>query len=140
MDVSRRIRMRRSIEVLLPVYSIAVVFFYFRPDYLPWTSASFTESVAPWAVWAGMALMSGLLAVSGMMLAFFLLYSPLYLATRSLMLGHHRWVDRREMRFYTACFILLCFLAGLAIWHPVMAGTIFVLMAGSAHILWRALA
>lgn len=140
MDVSSRMRMRRSIEVLLPVYSIAVVFFYFRPDYLPWTPASFTESVAPWAVWAGMALMSGLLAVSGMMLAFFLLYSPLYLATRSLMLGHRKWVDRREMRFYIACFILLCFLAGLTIWHPVMAGTIFVLMAGSAHILWRALA
>ena len=31
------------------------------------------EKSAPWAVWAGMALMSGLLAVSGMMLAFFLL-------------------------------------------------------------------
>ena len=139
MDVSGRMRVRRWVEVMLPVYSLAVVFFYFRPEYLPWTPASFTESVAPWAVWAGMALMSGLLAVSGMMLAFFLLYSPLYLATRSLMLGR-RWVDRREMRFYTACFILLCFLAGLAFLHPVMAGTIFVLMAGSAHILWRALA
>ena len=140
MYVGHRTRMRRSIEVLLPIYSAAVVFFYFRPELLPWTSASFGESVTPWVVWAGMALMSGMLAVSGMMLAFFLLYSPLYLAARGLMLGHRRWVDRRELRFYTACFILLCFLAGLAFLHPVVAGTIFVLMAGSAHIMWRALA
>jgi hypothetical protein len=132
-------RMRRSVEVLLPIYSMAVVFFYFRPEILPWSPPSFTESLTPWAVWAGMALMSGLLAVSGMVLAFFLLYSPLYLAMRGLTLGHRRWVDRRELRFYTGCFILLCFLAGLAVWHPVVAGTIFVLMAGSAHLLWRAL-
>jgi hypothetical protein len=140
MDLVLRSRMRRSIEVLLPAYSLAVVFFYFRPDYLPWTPASFADSMTPWAVWAGMALMSGLLAVSGMVLAFFLLYSPLYLATRSLTMAHRSWVDRRELRFYTACFILLLFLGGLAVWHPVMAGTIFVLMAGSAHLLWRALA
>ena len=84
--------------------------------------------------------MSGVLALSGLAVAFFLLYSPLYLATRSgALIGKGGWVDRRELRFYVGCFILLCCLAGLAVWNPVLAASIFVLMAGCAHLVWRAL-
>lgn len=135
-------RYRRWLEVVLPMYSMALVFVYFRPQYLPLPAdASVSESIMPLALWGLVGAMSGVLALSGLTVAFFLLYSPMYLLARSWMLvGKGRWVDRRELRFYTACFILLCFLGGLAVWNPVVAASIFVLLAGSAHLLWRALA
>jgi len=128
------------LEVALPAYSVAVLLMYFRPEYLPRAGGeSFREWLMPWAVWGVVGAMSGVLALSGLVVAFFLLYSPLYLAARSLtLIGKGGWVDRRELRFYTACFILLCFLAGLAFWNPVIAASIFVLMAGCAHLVWRA--
>ena len=83
--------------------------------------------------------MSGVLALSGLFVAFFLLYSPVYLAARGMVLvGKGGWVDRRELRFYSACFIMLCSLLVIAILSPVAAGAVFVLIAGSAHLLWRA--
>ena len=48
------------------------------------------------------------------------------------------WVDRQELRFYGACFIMLCSLVVIAILSPVAAAAVFVLIAGSAHLLWRA--
>ena len=71
--------------------------------------------------------------------AFFLLYSPVYLAARGMVLvGKGGWVDRQELRFYGACFIMLCSLVVIAILSPVAAAAVFVLIAGSAHLLWRA--
>lgn len=142
MRLAMRAQYRRWIEVVLPLYSLAVLLIYFRPHYLPVPGdGAVSESVMPWAVWGVMGAMSGVLALSGLTVAFFLLYSPLYLLARSWMLvGKGGWVDRRELRFYTACFILLCFLAGLAIVHPVAAASTFVLLAGSGHLLWRVLA
>lgn len=141
MHLRLRARYRRWIEVALPIYAFAVVFVYFRPQYWPsGVEESLRESVMAWALWGFVGAMSGVLALSGLMVAFFLLYSPVYLLARSLFLvGKRRWVDRRELRFYSACFILLCFLLGVAVWNPVAAASTFVLMAGSAHLLWRAL-
>lgn len=141
MELAITARYRRWIEVALPVYSVAVLFVYFRPEYMPRTDGdSVGEWLMPWAIWSVAGAMSGVLALSGLAVAFFLLYSPLYLATRSLaLIGKGGWVDRRELRFYVGCFILLCFLAGLAVWNPVLAASIFVLMAGCAHLVWRAL-
>lgn len=134
-------RYQRWIEVALPAYSVAVVFMYFRPEYLPGAAgATVGPWVTPWALWGVVGAMSGVLALSGLVVAFFLLYSPVYLASRSLALvGRGGWVDRRELRFYTACFVLLCFLGGLAVWSPVVAACAFVLVAGCAHLVWRAL-
>ena len=142
MRLAMRAPYRRLFEVMLPIYSMAVVLFYFRPQYLPFgINGNGSESLMPWALWGLVGAISGVLALSGLTVAFFLLYSPLYLLARSwMMVGKGGWVDRRELRFYTACFILLCFLAGLAVLSPVVAASTFVLMAGSAHLLWRALA
>jgi hypothetical protein len=135
-------RYHRWLEVVLPMYSMAVVLVYLCPQYLPMrTDMSTRESFMPLAVWGVVGAMGGVLTLSGLIVAFFLLYSPVYLMGRSWMLfDKGGWVDHREFRFYAACFILLCFLGGLAILHPVAAASTFVLLAGSAHLLWRALA
>jgi hypothetical protein len=141
MHLAFRSRYRRWLEVALPAYSMAALLMYFRPEYLPRPEGeTLGEWVMPWALWGVMGAMSGVLALSGLVVAFFLLYSPVYLAARAVSLvGKRGWVDRRELRFYVACFILLCFLGGLVAWSPVLAASAFVLMAGCAHLVWRAL-
>ena len=140
MDIGLGSRYRRWLEIVLPLYTIALLYVYFRPQSIPQSLAENSEqSLVPWAVWGVVGAMSGILALSGLLVAFFLLYSPVYLAARSTALvGKGGWVDRRELRFYCACFVLLCILLGLAIMSPVTAAAVFVLIAGSAHLFWRA--
>ena len=142
MLVGTRARYRRWLEFLLPLYSLVILVAYFYPQHLPLQiTGSPAESMMPWALWGVVGAMSGVLALSGLTLAFFLLYSPLYLLARSWMLvGKGGWVDRRELRVYIACVILLCFLASLAVWSPMIAAALFVVLAGFAHLLWRMLA
>ena len=142
MQVAGRARYRRWLEILLPVYSLVILVAYFYPQHLPLQiTGSPAESMMPWALWGLVGAMSGVLALSGLILAFFLLYSPLYLLARSWnLVGKGGWVDRRELRFYIACFILLCFIAGVAIWSPMIAAALFIVLAGFAHLLWRMLA
>jgi hypothetical protein len=132
---------RLGLELALPAYTLALLVLYFKPDWVPRVlEESLLESVTPWAVWGVVGAMSGVLALSGLLVAFFLLYSPVYLIGTSLSLvGKGRWVDGGELRFYVACFVVLCFLGGVAIWSPLAAGVLFVILAGSAHLLWRLL-
>ena len=113
---------------------------YFRPQSIPQSLAEGNEqAIWPWAVWGLVGAMSGVLALSGLFVAFFLLYSPVYLAARGMVfVGKGGWVDRRELRFYCGCFVLLCFLLAVAVLSPVAAAALFVFIAGSAHLLWRA--
>ena len=139
MDIGLGSRYRRWLEIVLPLYTIALLYVYFRPQSIPQSLAENNESLVPWAVWGVVGALSGILALSGLLVAFFLLYSPVYLAARTMVLvGKGGWVDRRELRFYCACFVLLCILLGLAIMSPVTAAAVFVLIAGSAHLFWRA--
>jgi hypothetical protein len=140
MDTGLKSRYRLWLEVILPLYTIALLYVYFRPESIPHSlSDSGEQSLFPWAVWGVVGAMSGILALSGLFVAFFLLYSPVYLAARSMVLvGKGGWVDKRELRFYCACFILLCILLTVAILSPVAAAAVFVLLAGSAHLFWRA--
>src|ERR1041385_2504270 len=117
MQLAIHSRYRRWLEVLLG---------YFRPHAVPFLGpAGTSDSLVPWALWGLVGAMSGVLALSGLVVAFFLLYSPLYLLARSWMLvGKGGWVDRRELRFYLACFILLFFLGSLAVWQPVAAASL----------------
>jgi hypothetical protein len=140
METGLKSRYRLWLEVILPLYTIALLYVYFRPESIPHSlSDSGEQSLFPWAVWGVVGAMSGILALSGLFVAFFLLYSPVYLAARSMVLvGKGGWVDKRELRFYCACFILLCILLTVAILSPVAAAAVFVLLAGSAHLFWRA--
>lgn len=140
MDTGLKSRYRLWLEIILPLYTIALLYVYFRPESIPHSLAdSGEQSLFPWAVWGVVGAMSGILALSGLFVAFFLLYSPVYLAARSMVLvGKGGWVDKRELRFYCACFILLCILLTVAVLSPVAAAAAFVLLAGSAHLFWRA--
>lgn len=140
MDTGLKSRSRLWLEIILPLYTIALLYVYFRPESIPHSLAdSGEQSLFPWAVWGVVGAMSGILALSGLFVAFFLLYSPVYLAARSMVLvGKGGWVDKRELRFYCACFILLCILLTVAVLSPVAAAAVFVLLAGSAHLFWRA--
>ena len=140
METGLRSRYRTWLEILLPLYTIALLYVYFHPQSIPQSLAdSGEQSLFPWAVWGVVGAMSGILALSALFVAFFLLYSPVYLAARGMLLvGKGGWADKRELRFYSVCFVLLCMLLALAIMSPVAAAAIFVLIAGSAHLFWRA--
>ena len=44
----------------------------------------------------------------------------------------------RPLLWLGACFLLLCALLVIAVLSPVTAAAVFILIAGSAHLLWRA--
>jgi hypothetical protein len=132
---------RYWIELVLPLYSLVAVVLYFRPAAaLATVPTSVGESLAIWLAWALIGALTGVLALSALFLTFYLLYSPFYLITQlAAVTGSRRWVDRREFRFYVSCFAVLCVLASLVFVNPVIAGSAFVVLSGSAHLLWRML-
>jgi hypothetical protein len=132
---------RYWVEIVLPLYSLAAVVVYLRPGTLP---ARFDdgalETAFVWIMWGVVAALTGILAISALFLMFYLLYSPIYLANQMRrLIGPSKWVDRRELRFYVWCFLVLCILAGLVLVSPTVAVVTFTLLAGSAQLLWRVL-
>ena len=101
---------RRWLEVLLPLYSVALTIVFFRAEYTPAVlTDSMSESPLPGMAWAVVGAFAGILALWALIVSFFLLYSPFYLIGKlPLLVGQGGWVDRREVRFYLACFAALC--------------------------------
>ena len=128
------------VELALPAYSICVVFVYFRPGILPGGDQNIIETAFVWLLWVLAGALTGILAISALFLTFYLVYSPIYLAGQfALLFDRRKWVDRRELRFYLACFTLLCILGGLAVANPMAAIVTFTILAGSAQVIWRIL-
>jgi hypothetical protein len=130
-------------ELLLPLYSVAAVMLYFKPDTLPtdFDSDLVTTSLV-WMVWGIVGILTGVLAVSAFFVAFYLVYSPFYLlyqAKRALgtHFGGPTWVDPREVRFYTCCFFLLVLVAIVTLVSPTAGAVTFVVLSGVAPLLWR---
>jgi len=128
---------RRWLEILLPLVSLGLLIVQFRPELVPQTLTANPEQSLPLLVMRGMLwAMLGIWGLSALIVAFFLLYSPIYLLNRTAMLvGEGGWVDKREVRFYIGCFLLLCLLVLLAWWVWVYAVVLFVLMAGFGPVL-----
>ena len=126
-------------ELILPVYAVGVILLYYQPQLLvPILDSVPMNDILWWALWAIIGALGGILALSALFLAFCLLYSPVYLvgnARRILYPGV--WVDYDEVRFYFGCFIVLCGLIALAVFHPKAALVSFTVLAGFAHILFR---
>ena len=129
-------------ELILPLYSGALVMVYYGP--VPFPDLTPRLAVADslkWLLWAIAGGLGGLLAVSALFLAFCLLYSPIYLFDNApRLLDRQAWIDQTEVRFYLGCFALLCALVMLAVVSPEAALVAFVLLAGSAQVLCRLLA
>jgi hypothetical protein len=128
-------------EFVLPVYSLGMLLIYYRPQLLvPAMDDALTHGKLWWALWIMIGALGGLLALSGLFLAFSLLYSPLYLIGNARrILDPGLWIDRREMRFYVGCFAIFCGFAALGFLYPAAALPSFAVLAGFAQTLWRLL-
>ena len=127
------------LEIGLPLYAVGLVVWYYQPDRLDLALGDgWIESIVAWSVRIGCGAFGGVLALFALLLAFCLLYSPVYLSinfSRAATPGV--WLDRDEFRFYLQCVGLLCLLIGLAVWNLEVALAVFVLLAGSIPLLSR---
>ena len=139
LNAVRQSLVRRWLEVLLPAYTLAFLLVMLRPEYLPGILGHKPgESILPWVVWAIVGAMTGVLILWALIIAFFLLYSPFYLLGKVPMLfGRGAWVDRRELQFYTSCFLVLVLLAGLLVWEPRKGLIAFTVVSGCGPVFWR---
>jgi len=143
MSLIPRVIVRRWLEVMLALVSLAILYFTRRPDELPRAldlSSDVGLTLWDW-IFRGMAF--GLLGVwgfSAIVVAFFLMYSPIYIINKvPHLVGKGGWLDRREVRFYFACFALVCLLVILMTRSFDAAGVLFVILAGFGPVFWRLL-
>lgn len=127
------------LELVLPLYALALVTIYYGLDGLRLAMPDErVESLALWAAWIVGGALGGILALSGLLLVFYLLYSPFYLGKNlSRIVNPAVWTDPKEFRFYLCCFVLLLVLAGLAILSLEVFLVAFIVLAGSAQLIWR---
>ena len=130
---------RPWMELILPLYSLGMTIVYYRPQALPPAiEDKLVDGMFRWILWGIVGALGGILALSALFLAFYLLYSPVYLIENARrILDPHAWVDHREVRFYVACFVTLACLLWLAFVNPDAALVSFTLLSGSAQFLWR---
>jgi hypothetical protein len=128
------------LEMILPLFATALLVAFHKPEFIP---RIFTESATTplaWVAWALLGALGGITAFSALLVAFCLIYSPVYLAGKApMILGKGAWTDRREVRFYALCFIILCALLALVVWDWRWFVSAFLLLTGFAPTFWRAL-
>lgn len=128
------------LEAVMPLFAVALLIVFFKPEYVPQVFAESATSPASWAAWTFLGAAGGVLTFSGLLVVFFLLYSPIYLAGKvPTLAGQGGWTDQREIRFYMFCFMLLLVLSGLLLWDWRWFVAVFLLVTGFAPALWRTL-
>jgi len=141
MSLIPRVIVRRWLEVTLALVSLAMLYFYRNPEMMPRALTEDTN-LTLWD-WILRGMVFGLLGVwgfSALVVLFFLLYSPIYLINKAPhLVGKGGWLDRRELRFYFACFALVCLLVILFTRSFDAAGVLFILLAGFGPVVWRLL-
>ena len=128
------------LELVLPLFATTVLVIFHKPQYMPRIFIESAPSPVAWVAWAVLGAIGGVMAFSGLLVAFFLLYSPVYLAGKaSMLVGKGAWTDRREVRFYGLWFVILCGLLArlLGDWRWFVSA--FLLVTGFAPSLWRVL-
>ena len=132
---------RPWMELILPVYAVGVILLYHHPQLLvPILDSVPMNELLWWTLWVIIGALGGILALSALLLAFCLIYSPVYLVGNARrILDSGVWVDHGEVRFYFGCFIIFCGLVILAVFHPQAALVSFTVLAGFAHIVLRSL-
>jgi hypothetical protein len=128
------------LELVLPLFGASVLLVFHKPEYVPAIFLQHANSMGAWAAWVLLGALGGVFAFSGLLVVFFLLYSPVYLAGKAPMLmGKGAWADGREVRFYGLCFVALSVLLALLLWDWRWFVSAFLLITGFAPSFWRAL-
>lgn len=128
------------LELVLPLFATAVLLVFHKPQYMPSVLVESATTPVAWGAWALLGALGGVLSFSGLLVVFFLLYSPVYLVAKAPMLvGKGAWTDRREVRFYGLCLVILCVLLALLLWDWRWFVSAFLVLTGFAPSLWRAL-
>ena len=128
------------LELVLPLFATAVLLVFHKPQYMPSVFVESATTPVAWGAWALLGALGGILSFSGLLVVFFLLYSPVYLVAKAPMLvGKGAWTDRREVRFYVLCLVILCVLLALLLWDWRWFVSAFLVLTGFAPSLWRAL-
>jgi hypothetical protein len=143
MSLIPRVIVRRWLESLLAVVSLAMLYLNRHPESLPRALDLNNDANLTLWDWIFRGMAFGLLGVwgfSGLVVLFFLVYSPIYLINKAPhLVGKGGWLDKREVRFYLACFALVCLLIALFTRSLDAAGVLFVLLAGFGPMVWRLL-
>jgi hypothetical protein len=143
MSLIPRVIVRRWLETLLAAFSLAVIYVDRHRELMP--RALDLTSDANLTLWdwlfRGMVFgMMGILSFSALVVLFFLVYSPIYLINKTPhLVGKGGWLDKREVRFYLACFALICLLVTLLTWSTEAFTILLVLLAGFGPLVWRIL-
>jgi|SRR6185295_11757614 hypothetical protein len=138
-----RVIVRRWLESVLALVSIAMLYINQHPEAMPRALDLKNDANLTLMDWVFRGMVFGLLGVwgfSGLIVVFFLLYSPIYLINKvPHLVGKGGWLDKREVRFYLACFALVCLLLALFTHSLDAAAILFVLLAGFGPLVWRLL-
>ena len=127
------------LELVLPFFAASLLVVFHMPQHVPRVFAQSATSPVAWVAWVVLGAVGGVMVFSGLLVSFFLLYSPVYLAGKAPMLmGRGGWTDRREVRFYGFCFVILCVLLALLLWDWRWFVSAFLLVTGFAPTFWRA--
>lgn len=144
MGIIPRIVVRRWLEALLALVSLGMLYLTWHPEYTP--RALFLKDDANLTLWDWIlrGIVFGMLGVwgfSALVVLVFLLYSPIYLINKAPhLIGKGGWLDKREVRFYLACFALACLLLVVLITRSLQAALVpFVLLVGFGPMVWRRL-
>ena len=143
MSLIPRVIVRRWLETLLAVFSLAVIYVDRHRELMPRAldlTSDVNLSLWDW-LFRGMVFgMMGILSFSALVVIFFLVYSPIYLINKvPHLVGKGGWLDKREVRFYLACFALICLLVTLFTWSTEAFTVLLVLLAGFGPLVWRLL-
>lgn len=138
-----RVVVRRWLEVMLAVVSLSMLYINRYPESLPRALDLKNDANLTLVDWVFRGMVFGLLGVwgfSGLVVLFFLIYSPIYLVNKlPHLVGKGGWLDKREVRFYLACFALVCLLMTLFAHSLDAAAMLFVVLAGFGPLVWRLL-
>ena len=141
MSLIPRVIVRRWLEGLLAFFSLAVLFFDRHQDQIPRALSLKDDTnltLWDWILRGVVFGMFGILGFSLLVVAFFLIYSPIYLINKAPhLVGKGGWLDRREVCFYLACFALVCLLVAFFTQSSEAFKILVVLLAGFGPIVWR---
>ena len=146
MSLIPRVIVRRWLETVMALFSLAFLYCIWYPEYMPrmfravMLKEDLNLTLWDWMIGAMGAGLLGILGFSAIIVLFFLGYSPIYLVNKlPHLVGKGGWMDRREVRFYLACFALVCLLVVLLTRSFDTAGVMVILLAGFGPMVWRIL-